>query len=137
MESKPRIIKKIALAVFKDKKILMVRTHKNEQVFYSLGGKVEEGETEEQCLIREVKEEVDCSIISESLEFLEEFTGPAHGKENTLVNIRLYKGKLGSDPKPSAEIAEVQYFDSSADHKFLSETAIMFFAWLKKQGLIN
>lgn len=137
MESKPRVIKKIALAVFKDKKILMVRTHKNDQVFYSLGGKVEEGETEKECLVREVKEEIDVDVDPDSLKFLEEFEGPAHGKENTLVNIRLYKGELKSEPKPSGEIAEVQYFDSTTDHKFLSETAIQFFVWLKERGLIN
>lgn len=132
-----RVIRKIALAVFKDKKILMVRTHKNEQVFYSLGGTLEEGESEIECLLREVKEELDVDIDQESLEFLEEFDGPAHGKENTLLNIRLYKGDLIGEPKPSQEIVEYQYFDTSIDPKHLSEMAIKFFSWLKKQGLIN
>lgn len=132
-----RVIKKIALAVFKDKKILMVRDNKNDQVFYSLGGKVEEGENDHQCLIREVREEINCEVDPSSLEFLEEFEAPAHGKENTLLNIRLYKGDLLGEPKPSQEIVEYQYFDTATDPKHLSEMAIKFFSWLKKQGLIN
>lgn len=132
-----RIIKKIALAVFKDKKILMVRDNENDEVFYSLGGTLEEGESDEECLIREVMEEISCEIEPASLQFLEEFEGPAHGKENTLLNIRLYKGDLIGDPKPSQEIVEYQYFDTSTDPKHLSEMAIKFFSWLKAHGLIN
>ena len=44
----PMIIQKVALAVFKDKKMLQVRTKKQDKVFYTLGGKIEKEETEEQ-----------------------------------------------------------------------------------------
>ena len=58
-----RIIKKVALAVFKDKKMLQVRSKKHPEVFFTLGGKIEEGETDIECLKREINEEIKgCSL---------------------------------------------------------------------------
>jgi len=53
-----RIHKCIAIVV-QDNKFLMVRKH-GKDIWTSLGGKVEPGETEEACLLREIKEELDC-----------------------------------------------------------------------------
>lgn len=135
--SGPQIIRKTALAVFEDKKMLMVRTYKNAEVFYTLGGKVEDGESEIESLHREVFEEVGCTIENGSLEFLQEFEAPAYGKENTLVNIKLYTGNLRSAPTPSSEVVEVQYFDSLVDTKHLTEITHKMFAWLKDTGYIT
>lgn len=46
----PTIIRKTALTVFKDQKMIMVRSSKNPDVFYTLGGKIEEGESGIDCL---------------------------------------------------------------------------------------
>ena len=133
----PTIIYKTALAVFKDKKMIMVRTTKNDEVFYTLGGKIEEGETGIECLNREVKEEAGVEIIENSLQFLHEFEAPAYGRENTLVNIKLYEGKLKSEPVPSSEVVEIAYFDSSVDTKHLTEITVDMFEWLKSHSYIN
>lgn len=131
-----KIIKKVALGVFKDKKLLQVRTKKQEHVFYTLGGKLEKGESEIEALKREVKEEVGCDVSS--LKFLHEFEDIAHGKANTRVNIRMYEGKLKGEPKPSGEIIEIGYFDTKSDKKNLSEIARRtIFPWLKQHGYIN
>ncbi len=129
-------IYKVALAVFKEKKILQVRTEKQNHVFFTLGGKLEKGETEIDCLKREVKEEVGCEVSN--LKFLHEFEDVAHGKNKALLNIRMYKGKLVGEPKPSSEIAEIGYFDSNSDKKHLSVIAQRtIFPWLKEHGYIN
>jgi 8-oxo-dGTP diphosphatase len=133
----PQIIRKTALAVFADKKMLMVRSSKNEEVFYTLGGKIEENESEIDSLHREIHEEVGCEIKGGSLTFLHEFEAPAHGRENTLVNIRLYKGQLTADPIPSSEIVEVAYFDSTVSSKHLSPITVEIFDWLKEAGYIR
>lgn len=133
----PTIIYKTALAVFKDKKMIMVRTTKNDEVFYTLGGKVEAGESDIACLHREVKEEAGVEIVDGSLKFLREFEAPAYGRENTSVNIKLYEGELGSEPVPSSEVVEISYFDSSVDEKHLTAITLDMFAWLKKNFYIN
>ena len=114
-----RVIYKAALAVFKDKKMLQVRTNKESDVFYTLGGKIEEGESDLECLKREVKEEIDCEIEESSIKFLSEFEDVAHGKD-ALLNVRMYQGKLISDQKNLSEIAKRTIFP-----------------WLKKHGYIN
>jgi 8-oxo-dGTP diphosphatase len=100
--SEPTVIYKTALAVFKDKKMIMVRNDQNDEVFYTLGGKIEPGETGIECLEREIKEEAGTTILPGSLTFLQEFQAPAHGRENTFVNIQLYEGQLVDEPKPSS-----------------------------------
>lgn len=133
----PYIIRKTALAVFKDKKMLMVRASKHADAFFTLGGKIEDGESELDSLHREVLEEAGAKIIPDSIEFLNEFEAPAFGKENTLVNIRLYTGELDREPFPSSEIEEIQFFDSKVDLKHLTAITIEMFKWLKNHGYIH
>lgn len=131
-----RVIKKVALAYFKDRKMLQVRTNKQEQVFYTLGGKIEAGETDLECLKREVKEEIGCEIDEPSLKFLKEFQDEAHG--GGILNVRLYEGKIIGEPKPSSEIVEIGYFDTNSDPKNLSVIAQkIIFPWLKVHGFMN
>lgn len=133
-----KTIRKVALAVFRNEKLLQVRSKSQENVFYTLGGKIKEGESDIECLRREVKEEIGCDIDKSSIKFLTEFEDIAHGKGGALVNIRMYGGKLIGDPKPSSEIVEIDYFDTSSDKKHLSIIAQRtIFPWLKKHGYIN
>ena len=136
--SNPKIIEKIGLLVFKDKKFLMVRSHKNEEVFYLLGGKIDKDESDIECIKREVKEEINCDVDETGITFLNEFQDVAHGKENTLLKIRVYKGELIGHPKASSEIAEVGWFDSNSPKKHFSEVAQRkYLPWLRNNGYIN
>ena len=54
-----KIIHKVIGVVIKDNKFLMSR-HIGKDIWTSIGGKPEAGETEEQCLLREIKEEISC-----------------------------------------------------------------------------
>lgn len=131
-----RTIQKVALAYFKDGKMLQVRTKKQEEVFYTLGGKIEAGESDIDCLKREIKEEIDCEIELSSLKFLKEFEDEAHG--GGILNVKLYEGKIIGEPKPSSEIVEIGYFDSNSDPRNLSAIAQrVIFPWLKSKGYIN
>jgi 8-oxo-dGTP pyrophosphatase MutT (NUDIX family) len=134
-----RIIYKSALAVFKDKKVLMVRDFTRPDVFLTLGGTVEDGETDIDCLHREVKEEVGVGVKDGSLKFLEQFEAPAHGKSGARVNIRLFKGELAGEPVPSSEIVELQYFDSSIEDRYINGNLVaqQIFVWLQQNNYIG
>ncbi len=54
-----KVIHKIAAIVMQDNKLFMVRKV-GKDIWTTLGGKIEAGETEEQCLLREIKEEINC-----------------------------------------------------------------------------
>lgn len=130
-----KVINKVALAVFKNKKILQVRTKDQPEVFYTLGGKIEEGESDFECLIREVKEEINCEITA--VKFLHEFEDVAHG-EQAMLHLKMYEGKLIGEPKPSSEIVEIGWFDSNSNPQNLSIIALRtIFPWLKARGYIN
>ena len=132
-----KVIKKAALAYFKDKKMLQVRTNEQDSVFYTLGGKYEEEESDAECLKREINEEIGCEIEEGSLKFLGEFEDEAHG-DQAMLSIRLYTGKLIGEPKPSSEIVEIGYFDTTSDPDKLSVIAKRtIFPWLKEHGYIN
>lgn len=130
-------IYKVALAFFKDKKILQVRTYKQKEVFYTLGGKPEKGESDEDALIREVKEEIGCELIRSSIKFLAQFEDVAHGK-NRWLRARMYTGTIIGTPQPSGEVDEIDYFDTNSPKKHLSEIARKkIFPWLRNNSYIN
>jgi len=130
------IINKVALVFIKDKKILMGK-NKFKDAFYFIGGSVEEGESGTQALAREVKEELDVELDESSIEFLEKFEAEAHGKKDTIVKINLYKGNILGEPKPTSEVIELGYFDSTGDQNLLTPVALKIFPWLKIKGYIN
>jgi 8-oxo-dGTP diphosphatase len=135
--SEPVIIQKVALAVFKEGRIIMARNH-NKTAFFNLGGKIEPGESDIDCLQREVMEEAAAHVDVSSLKFLAEFEAPPYNRPHDILRMRLYEGRLQDEPTPSAEVAELQYFDSSVDPHLLTPiTRDHIFPWLKAQGLIN
>ena len=117
--------------------MLMVRNAKHGDAFSTLGGKYEPGEDDYACLKREVKEEADTEVVVDSLKFLGDFRGAILGRDNTFVNIRLYKGELVGTPTPSSEIVEIRYFDSTIQQKHLTPTSEAIFAWLKHHDYID
>jgi 8-oxo-dGTP diphosphatase len=135
----PQIIRKVALAYIKDRKLLMVRDFSRPKVFLTVGGKIEDGETDLDCLHREVMEEIGCGLVSDSTQFLKEFEAPAHNKENLRVNIRLYAGKLVGEPVPSSEVVELRYFNSAIQDKYIEGNIVgqEIIRWLNDQDMID
>ncbi len=71
------------------------------------GGQYEE-DSEKECLSAEIKEELNCEVDLESLEFISEYTDAAAvaGRD---VSIKLYKGKIIGSPMPSSEIGALYW----------------------------
>jgi ADP-ribose pyrophosphatase YjhB (NUDIX family) len=72
--------------------------------FIMPGGQVDEGENDEECLAREIKEELDVETDLKSLKFVGEYVDVASGDPTKDVSIKLYQGKIIGEPKPSQEI---------------------------------
>ncbi|MDQ5950102.1 MAG: 8-oxo-dGTP diphosphatase, partial [Patescibacteria group bacterium] len=58
-------IDKLALIEIQDRKILMVRS-KGKDTWYIPGGKRDEGESDEEALIREIKEELGADLLPDT-----------------------------------------------------------------------
>ena len=106
------IIHKIAAVVIKDNSFFVVRKT-GKDIWTSLGGKPESGETEEQALLREIKEEVNCDahIICK----LGDFESKAVF-DDALVKLSAYLVEIKGEPKISdPELEEWKFI--SKDYK--------------------
>ncbi|MFH0936422.1 MAG: NUDIX domain-containing protein [Candidatus Woesearchaeota archaeon] len=72
------------------------------------GGKFEENSVED-CLKNEIKEELDCEVDFNTLEYIGEYKDIAAGSPDKDVSIRLYKGNIIGIPKPSTEIKFIHW----------------------------
>lgn len=112
-------IVKYGLIIVKEKKLLINRKH-GTTLFLLPGGKPETGETPEQCLVREIKEEHDCSVVPESISFFGEFSDIAANEPDTVVVVKAYLGKIVGEPQAKAEIEECKWFGRNDDKNILS-----------------
>ena len=131
------LIDKIGLIHIQDDRVLMTRS-KGKDVFYFPGGKRESGESDEQTLHREIKEELNVELIPGTIMYLNTFQTQAHGQpEGTLLKTTYYSAKYTGELRPSSEIEEFIYCDSEVDPTMLTEMGKLVFAWLKQKDLIE
>ena len=129
-------IDKVGLLHIKDKKLLMALS-KGKDKFYTPGGKRIKEETDEECLSREIKEELGVNIIPESLKYYGTFEAQAHGKpEGVMIKMICYLGDFEGTATPDNEIEKLEFL--SYDKKLDSGTvAHLIFDDLKEKGLIE
>ena len=129
-------IDKLAWVHIKDKKVLYVRS-KHKDTFFNPGGKRKEGESDEQALVREVKEELNVALMPETIRFMETFTAQAYGKpEGVSVEMKCYAGDYMGTLTPTSEIEELAWF-TSTDMERTTPTGQLALAWFKKHNLID
>ena len=101
------IIDKIAWIYIEDKKVLCTLS-KGKEKFYSPGGKRKLGETDEQTLVREVKEEVSVDIKKDTIKYYDTFEAQADGKaEGVVVKMTCYMAEYEGTLKPASEIERI------------------------------
>lgn len=130
-----KIIDKLALLYIKNKKVLFVRSI-GKSVFYTVGGKREAGETDEEALIRESKEELGIHLIPKSIKYLNTFEDNADNKENISIKLTCYSADFLEEPRPNSEIEELGWFDTK-DIEKTTPTGKQVILWLKEKGLID
>ncbi|CAH7187704.1 NUDIX hydrolase [Vibrio chagasii] len=131
-----KVIDKLAWVFIQDGKLLMVRS-KGKELFYLPGGKREEGETDEQALLREIKEEISVDLVPDSLKYVETFTGQADGKaEGISVQLTCYAADYTGELSPDAEIEELKFVDGN-DREVCSSVALVALDWLEENQFLS
>jgi 8-oxo-dGTP diphosphatase len=129
-------IEKAALLFVKDGRVLLCRKKHSTALLILPGGKIEPGETAEECLKRECREELGDVEIS-GLRRLGDYESPAAGEENKTVRIELFAGAVGGEPSPHAEIGALVWFGAQDDPALLAPSLRnLIFPDLRRRGLI-
>lgn len=129
-------IDKLAFIELRDRKVLETKS-RGKDTWYIPGGKRDDGESDEQALIREVKEELNVDIDPATIVHYGTFEAQAHGKpEGTLVRMTCYQAKYRGELTPNAEVEMMDWFDYSKK-KLTSPVDHLVFDDLKAKNLID
>jgi 8-oxo-dGTP pyrophosphatase MutT (NUDIX family) len=112
---------KIAGIIIKNKKLLMVRKY-NEPHFIMPGGRVLEGETKEQTLARELKEELNVELVS--MKLFKTWEAPHFKDKNKIVKMETFLVEIKGNPKASSEINEIKWIDSNYNQEDIKVASI-------------
>lgn len=117
-----KTIHKIAAMVILDNKFIMVRKF-GKDTWTSLGGRIEEGETESECLLREIKEEVNCN--AKILRKLGDFEDKA-AFDDAIIRLSVYLAYLIGDPEIiDNELEEFAFIGKNWEEEGIKLTKIM------------
>ena len=131
------LIDKLAWIYIKDRKILSTRS-KGKDAWYIPGGKREKGESDQEALMREIKEELTVDLLPETIAYLNTFKAQAHGQPaGVFVQMTCYSADYKGELAPSAEIEEMSWLTSDTDPILLSPVDRIIFAYLKERNLID
>ena len=129
-------IDKIALLYLKDGKILSTLS-KGKDTYYLPGGKREPGETDEETLVRECREELSIDINKDTIKYYGTFSAQAHGKaEGVLVKMTCYMADFDGELKANSEIQEIRWLNYS-DLDKISPVDKLIFEDLHKNSFLN
>jgi len=143
-------IDKLALILVNSSNKQLVARSFGKTVYYTPGGKRETGESDVEALVRECKEELDVDLLSATktpatIEPYGTFQAQAFGKpDGTMVRMTCFQVfpreaeiELESLVKPSEEVEELSWIDSTFDREKLTVTGIMILEDLKEKKLID
>jgi 8-oxo-dGTP pyrophosphatase MutT (NUDIX family) len=119
---------------------LLLAFSRNKQCFYLPGGKVDNGETAELALCREVAEELQVQIEPGDLQYFTHITAPAYGeKGGTIMEQDCFLLTTDIKPTCSSEIGEIKYFslEEYLQMPVTAPGAVMVLEQLKAAELID
>lgn len=129
-------IDKLAWIHIKDRKILSTRST-NKDTYYIPGGKRDGEESDQQALLREIKEELSVDLLLETIKYVGTFEAQAHGKpEGTIVRMTCYESDFAGELKADNEIDEIVWLTHEGREKSSPVDKIIL-DWLKEKDLID
>ena len=129
-------IDKLAWINIKDRKILSTRS-KNNDTYYIPGGKRDGEESDQEALMREIKEELSIDLVLKKIEYVGTFEAQAHGKPaGTMVRMTCYKSDFAGEIKADNEIDEIVWLNHKGREKSSPVDKIIL-DWLKEKDLID
>lgn len=129
-------IDKIAWIHLLNGQILGARS-KGKDTYYLPGGKREPGETDEETLIREIREELSVDILKERIQLYGTFEAPAHGKsEGIQVMMTCYMADYKGVLSPESEIEELKWLNY-VDREQVSAVTQLIFDQLHSENLLK
>ena len=128
------MIDKVGAIILHDKKMLVGRNW-GKEVFFIPGGKREPGETDEQTLHREVKEELDVAV--KKSKFYKEFNTRNYN-DTADLRVRAYFTEVSGEPKPTSEVEELMWVGKDFEKKkqLLATALLVIIPSLIKDGLL-
>ncbi len=130
------VIDKLAWIEIKDKSILSTRSYGKDK-FYIPGGKREARETDVQAIIREIKEELNVDLNSDSLKFVGVFEAQAHGyAAGIVVKMTCYTADYSGTLQATSEIEEIKWLNY-ADQDKISDVDKIIFDYLREKELLD
>lgn len=130
------LIDKIAWIFIENRRILSTKSFGKDK-YYLPGGKREGNETDQQTLVREIKEELNVAINQQSINYFGTFKAQAHGHApNILVQMTCYKADYSGTLQASSEIEEIKWLQYS-DREHISAVDQIIFEELKARNEID
>ncbi|MFJ1760422.1 NUDIX domain-containing protein [Amycolatopsis sp. NPDC088138] len=130
------MIDKIAWLHLVDGRILSTRS-RGKQAYYLPGGKREPGETDEQTLVREIREEVTVAIDEPTIRPAGVFEAQADGKASgVVVRMTCFTAEYTGTLAASSEIEEIAWL-GYADRDRVSAVDKLIFDHLHESGLLK
>ena|ERR1700677_3122861 len=127
---------KVGLLHLKDGRVLLCRKKHTTSLLILPGGTLDPGETAEECLRRECREELGEVEVS-NLSYVGEYESPAAGQEDKTVKIELYLGELEGLPVAHSEIQDLIWFGPQDDTELLAPSLRnVIFPDLRQRGLL-
>jgi 8-oxo-dGTP pyrophosphatase MutT (NUDIX family) len=114
MASDLPVIRIVAAVVLDPAGRLLLVRKRDTAVFMQPGGKFEPGETSEEALIRELREELGFELAAEDLEFVGRFEADAANEAGHRVDCDVHFTVLDSDGVAAAEIEERIWIDPAS-----------------------
>lgn len=130
------MVNKLAWIEINNQSILFTKSYGKDK-YYIPGGKIESGESDEQALCREIREELSVNLDKDTLRLVGVFEAHAHGNPpDTFVKMTCYMANYSGTLKANAEIEEIKWLKYSDKNKS-SEVDQLIFDFLKEQDLLR